>query len=235
MSASRSNTNFVKKGKLSWCKFNSDLETGKQTYKESSRLPSSFHDQLQPIFKRLSSNDLLIKCQKGLTQNANESLNHLIWDRCPKTTFCSKNRIISAVSEAVCCFNTGAGSKALILKAAGIKMIGQNTLKELQKEDNSRQKSASQKVSQKYRRWRLNKIKTKKLSRSTLKKHYDSGAFDSMGERSYSLKRKGKPVVGKDKKQKLDQKPGEPSFSIVQATTDVSIEMVLPLAYIRPV
>ena len=98
-------------------------------------------------------------------------------------------------------------------------MIGQNTLKQLQKEDNSRQKSASQKVSQKYRSWRLNKIKTKRLSRSTLKKRYDSGAFDSMRERSYSLKRKGKPVVGKDKKQKLDQKPGEPSFSIVQATT----------------
>ena len=70
-----------------------------------------------------------------LTQNANESLNHLIWDRCPKTMFCSRARIESSVSEAVACFNTGAESKALLLKAAGIQNISRSTLISLRASD----------------------------------------------------------------------------------------------------
>ena len=166
---------FCPKARDSWCKFNADLETGKQTYNESKRLPSSFYDILKPIFSRLSSKDLLEKCLKGVTQNANESLNHMIWERCPKATFCSKVRIESAVAEAVCCFNTGAGSKALILKAAGIKEVGQHSLTALQKEDHLRQVSASQKIMRKYKNWRINKKRSKNRNHKFLMDHYDPG------------------------------------------------------------
>ena len=82
------------------------------TYDEEHRLPSAFYNELRPIFTRLASKDLLQKCLLGLTQNSNESVNNLIWQRCPKGLFCSKDRIVSAVAEAVSVYNTGAGSKA---------------------------------------------------------------------------------------------------------------------------
>ena len=160
---------FCHKGKDSWCKFNADLETSKQMYDKGKRLPSSFYNILKPIFSRLAFKDLLEKCLKGITQNANESLNHMVWERCPKATFCSKIRIETAVAEAVCCFNTGACSKALILKAAEIENVGEHSFSALQKEDHLRQVSASQKITRKYKNWRISKKKSKMIFDSSMK------------------------------------------------------------------
>ena len=80
-----------------------------------------FYKELKPIFERLSGKELLKKCLRGLTQNPNESLNNLIWQRCPKNTFYGKDRLISAVAEAVAVFNCGASVKASMIKASGIK------------------------------------------------------------------------------------------------------------------
>ena len=126
-----------------------NLETGKQTNNESKRLFSSRYDILKPIFSRLSSKALLEKCLKVVTQNANESLYLVIWDRCPNSTFYSQVRIESAVTEAVCCFENGAGSKAFILKAAAMEEVGQHSLPALHKEHHLRQVSASQKIMRK--------------------------------------------------------------------------------------
>lgn len=59
-----------------------------------------------PVYQRLASTELLERCTKGKTQNANESIHSVIWKKCPKATFVSKKKIdavISAVSE----FNMG--------------------------------------------------------------------------------------------------------------------------------
>ena len=119
---------FCPKGRGSWCKFNLDLVTKKKTYIEIGRLSSVFFDPLKPIFYRLASRVLLQKCQRGLTQNQNESFNNLIWKRCPKIMCLGKERIVYAVSEAVCTYNTGAGGKAFIIKATGIESIGSNLI-----------------------------------------------------------------------------------------------------------
>jgi hypothetical protein len=42
---------------------------------------------VEPIFADLTGPALLKKCTHGLTQNPNECLNGIIWDRCPKTTY----------------------------------------------------------------------------------------------------------------------------------------------------
>jgi hypothetical protein len=42
---------------------------------------------IKPIFIRLSSNELLSKCLDGETQNQNESINGMIWNRIPKNIF----------------------------------------------------------------------------------------------------------------------------------------------------
>ena len=92
----------------SWCKFQADKLTGKSTYKDKIALPSAIKQQLIPIFKSLSCDELLSKCLHGQTQNANEALNKIIWQKCPKTIFASKTIVDIATSSAVLYFNDGA-------------------------------------------------------------------------------------------------------------------------------
>lgn len=197
---------YCPKGKDSWCKFNNDLKTKKKTYSESQRLPCVFSEPLKPIFHRLAATELLQKCLKGLTQNPNESFNNLIWQRCPKTMFCSKDRIVSAVSEAVCVFNTGAGAKALILRAAGIKDVGTNALLAWRSRDKQRLASASQKVQQKYKTWRVSRKTTMKEDKKKENEHYEAGAFDSTGVKLAGAKRKSQNTTRKAKKPRIQKK-----------------------------
>ena len=46
--------------------------------------------------------------QRRITQNQNESINGVLWSKCPKTKFCGKIKVLLAVSETVMYFNTGA-------------------------------------------------------------------------------------------------------------------------------
>ena len=62
----------------SWCKWQSDQRTGKETYKTKITLPSAIKTLIKPIFIDLSNNYLLEKCLHHKTQNVNESLNGLI-------------------------------------------------------------------------------------------------------------------------------------------------------------
>ena len=43
----------------------------------------------------------------GVTQNQNESFNSTIWQRCPKTEFCSAIKVEIGVNLAVISFNAG--------------------------------------------------------------------------------------------------------------------------------
>ncbi len=71
---------FGPQGSLSWCRFWKDkMSNATRTYDESSRLPIVFMNELEPIFKRLSADELWSRCLLGLTQNQNESLNSLSW------------------------------------------------------------------------------------------------------------------------------------------------------------
>ena len=62
---------------------------------------------MQPIFKDLSSEALLSNCLDGLTQNNNESLNALIWKKCPKDVYVSRDIIEIRVVSVVLEFNNG--------------------------------------------------------------------------------------------------------------------------------
>ena len=224
---------YCPEGRDSWCAYKSDMETGKATYDGDKRLSSSFYDILLPVFKRLSSSELLQRCQMGLTQNANESINHLIWDRCPKTNFCSKIRIEAAVAEAVCCFNTGAASKAMLLKAMGINDVGENSFRALQKQDFHRKKSVSQKVTDRYRKWRLQRRKMTKQQLKVAKEHYNPGGFNSKGGKTLSIRGKvHKPgverMLGKEGTKKAVEKNKRPNDS-----TTIQITMPQPLQIIK--
>lgn len=115
----RTAINFVQ-GLESWCKFQADKLTGKVTYKEKVTLPSAIKQQLMPIFKSLSSDDLLSKCLHGQTQNANESLNKIFWQKCPKTIFAAKTIVDIATASAVLYFNDGAKGLLDVLNTLNI-------------------------------------------------------------------------------------------------------------------
>ena len=88
---------FCPTGEKSWCKWQSDKCTGKRQYKQRINLPSVIKNELFPIFQDLSSESLLSRCLHGLTQNANEALNHIIWKKCPKNIFVKRDVLQLAV------------------------------------------------------------------------------------------------------------------------------------------
>ena len=79
-------------------------------------------DELDPIFTRLSKDDLLNRCLKGITQNQNEAANGILWSKCPKTKFCGVRRVCVPIAacETITLFNTGAASKAVTLDLCGV-------------------------------------------------------------------------------------------------------------------
>ena len=53
----------------------------------------------------LYDNNLFKKCLHGQTQNNNESLNSVIWKRCPKDVFVGRSTLEMGVASAVISFN----------------------------------------------------------------------------------------------------------------------------------
>lgn len=90
-------------GDDSWCGYKRE----KETYQHKNGLPKCIVEEIQPIFDDLSKLELLKKCTNGLTQNVNQCLNGLIWDRCPKTTNVEQETVALATYLAVLKFNDG--------------------------------------------------------------------------------------------------------------------------------
>ena len=132
--------------RASWCLFWSSPDS----YDDSKRLPSVFYNELKPLFTRLSDDSLLGRCLRGLTQNQNEAANQVLWTKCPKTKFCGRVKLQLAVCETVTHFNSGAGARAVLLKASGV-APGTNMLSALRKSDDKRIKFAARKISAKAR------------------------------------------------------------------------------------
>ena len=93
--------------------------------------------ELKPIFVRLSSNELLHGCQKGLTQNQNESINSVVWSRCPKRVFCGKRQFGISVCDAVSLWNDGARGRKSLYKMLNVD-VGYNMMYGLVRQENIR-------------------------------------------------------------------------------------------------
>ena len=129
-----------------WCKFWFDNINGTTTYLEKNRLDSIFKIELEPIFRRLTSAELLESCLKGLTQNQNESINSILWSLCPKNKFCGRSKLLLAVADTVLKFNTGSFSRSCILKSIGCQPKS-NIMCALRREDGIRVYHAERKIS----------------------------------------------------------------------------------------
>eukprot|EP00795_Rhopilema_esculentum_P005685 gene5685-10929_t len=83
-------------------------------------LPPANVEIIEPIYEALSEESLLSLCLDSYTQNPNESLNNLIWKRCPKKIYQGKKIVELCTASAVTQFNDGASSIAGVLKRMGI-------------------------------------------------------------------------------------------------------------------
>ncbi len=104
----------------SWCKYQRNQLAGKSESKTSINLPMWINKLVYPIFKDLSSDDLLSKCLHGKTQNSNEALNNLIWRKCPKGDFVDRATLECAVNSAVIQFNDGPNAISDVFHHFGI-------------------------------------------------------------------------------------------------------------------
>ena len=66
-------------GADSWCKYQKGKSNCTTTYNRSKCLPFIFRGELRPMFDK--SDKILSACERGLTQNQNESINGILWSK----------------------------------------------------------------------------------------------------------------------------------------------------------
>ncbi|KAH7950264.1 hypothetical protein HPB49_021675 [Dermacentor silvarum] len=103
---SDSNHPFCPTGPNWWCLQNAAEARGEPAPKHPRNLPPVCQ-ALLPIYERFSDKNLLERCQRGKTQNSNESLHSVMWFLAPKDRHASLFTVRAAVAEAVLKFNAG--------------------------------------------------------------------------------------------------------------------------------
>ena len=110
----------------SWCFWKQAEKEGvdpKRKYAETRHdvpLPRDISERLIPLFQRLSNHELLCRCKKLQTSNANESLHATVWRRAPKSKYCGKKTAEMAVALAVMQYNKGATALVDAVDSLGV-------------------------------------------------------------------------------------------------------------------
>lgn len=143
------------KGESSWCFYQAALAKGIESGSHASNIKTPINqlclDKILPLYTRLTDESLLKRCTRCLTQNANESLHSIIWNRCPKETYVSAKRVKVAASISVCEYNVGSYKViSEIMKNLGLK-YGYLTAQVSAKKDIVALQQAELKNSKKYK------------------------------------------------------------------------------------
>ena len=78
------------RGEESRCGWEKDFALGTSTYKHRQGLPDAVVRRVLLVYQHLPTDDLLVRCLELYTQNPNESLNQLIWKKCPKKIYAGR-------------------------------------------------------------------------------------------------------------------------------------------------
>ncbi|GFS81513.1 uncharacterized protein TNCV_3435731 [Trichonephila clavipes] len=120
---------FCPKGKNSWCKYNVSVHNNTvNEFSHKNTLPKAVSEVIKPVFKDLSHLKLLRRCLGGKTQNANESLNSLIWKYSPKLIGSGINVTKIAAFIAACEYNDGSKNRIDLMRALNLKINKTNVL-----------------------------------------------------------------------------------------------------------
>ncbi|GFX96874.1 uncharacterized protein TNCV_1996061 [Trichonephila clavipes] len=74
-------------GKDCWCYYQRALSCGKKPNEKYKGLSNEVLNMIKPTYLELCTKELLTKCLHGKTQNSNQCLNGVIWQRVPKEVF----------------------------------------------------------------------------------------------------------------------------------------------------
>lgn len=132
------------KGQSSWCSYQRSVFSGNPSEHVPIKDPiaPAIYERIKPLFLRLSSVSFLEGCVNAFTQNANESLHHVIWGLAPKDQYHSSQEIRIAINLGVCMFNDGFEATLLeVFKSLGISSAP-SQVKTWKVIDNERVKSA---------------------------------------------------------------------------------------------
>ncbi|GFX49667.1 uncharacterized protein TNCV_1637051 [Trichonephila clavipes] len=94
-------------GKDSWCYYQRALSCGKKPNEKYKGLSNEVLNTIKPTYLELCTKELLTKCLHGKTQNSNECLNGVIWQRVPKEVFVCLKILKSGAVDVVIQFNDG--------------------------------------------------------------------------------------------------------------------------------
>ena len=101
-------------GSNSWCFYQRALAAGEEPGSHRNNLGTPLardvSRHVEEVYVRLGHPDLLRRCLKRATQNANESLHSKVWAKCPKTGFVGYQRVVAATCAAIAEFNQGVKS-----------------------------------------------------------------------------------------------------------------------------
>lgn len=157
-----------------------DQAKGTTDYHHDHPLPEAVAKAILPSFEALSDVDLLRRCLHGRTQNRNEALNALIWQRATKETHSGLPVVELATFLAVSHFNDGASSLINILQGLGI-APGVHCVAACSKLDYNRIRHSSRKRSEAAKKRRKQLRNWKKGYTETLEARegpsYEAGGF----------------------------------------------------------
>ncbi|PFX16506.1 hypothetical protein AWC38_SpisGene19210 [Stylophora pistillata] len=80
---------------------------------------------------------ILARCLPSYSQNANESINSLVWNKCPKHKWHGKRRVQLAASSAALHYSGAASSKHAVMEKVGL-TISDNAKMEARRRDSER-------------------------------------------------------------------------------------------------
>ena len=164
----------------SWCRYLQDEKNKTKTYVPGPGLPPDCMKEVRETLEELTKDELLQKCLHGKTQNQNESLNAMIWNRVPKGTYVGLKVLEIGVYDAVSTFNIGNMAAIRLFEKLGM-VAGDNMRKgcfvgNSYRISNSRRQSSDIK---KNRRRYLRGLKKQKKDKTKIVegKTYSSGGF----------------------------------------------------------
>ena len=172
---------FCRRGESSWCKWQQDTASGTVTYTDKDCLPGVFLEVLKPVFMTLSQTELLERCVLGTTQNQNETLNALVWARCPKHKHHGYKAVRCAVAAAVSHFHAGAKSRLGVMKRLSIN-AGDKTKQACNAKDMQRNKKSDLQDTEKEKKRRQGEKQIRRRREEALREAegitYEVGGFD---------------------------------------------------------
>ena len=112
---------YCPEGSESYCSYNRAIANEAPPPKHNPTFSNEVLKEIFPTVKRLTEPDLLKRCGKMLTQNANESYNAGVWRRAPKTEFRSMMNIETAVALATLSFNCGPYGITRVMEELGLR------------------------------------------------------------------------------------------------------------------